>query len=121
MINISKFNEIIAAKSTTLIGTMWSVYIFVLFCSIPTLFPSIQGQILYLSNCIQLVFLPLIMVGSSVLNKVSETRAIHDHKKLMQEFKILKELLADTQEQNKMLTEILAGVKSLQPPVDPQA
>lgn len=118
MIDLNKINEMIAVKATTIIGTMWCVYVFIVFCLLPTLFPSLQNQLLYISNCMQLIFLPLIMVGSAVMNKASETRAIHDHKKLMQEFKLLKEILADTQDQDKLLTEILAGVQSLQPKAD---
>ncbi|MGG2383109.1 hypothetical protein, partial [Salmonella enterica] len=80
---IVKANENIAIKSTKWFGSMamfWACFIW----AILPLFPALSGAkdfILYVSaGIIQLVALPLILVGSNVLNRASEARAEEDHK-----------------------------------------
>jgi hypothetical protein len=90
---IRKINESIAAACTTAIGTMWCVYLFVGLTMLPLFFPSIDREIQYISSAfLQLVFLPLIMVGQSVLNKESEKMAKEDHQMIMNELKEIREI-----------------------------
>jgi hypothetical protein len=88
---IKNINNYIAIKSTKLLGTIWCVYAFIIFCILPLVAPQWQNNLLYLSNCAQLIFLPLLMCGQSLLGKTSEDRAISDHKKIIKEFNIVKE------------------------------
>jgi len=82
---IRHLNDEIALRATLAIGTMWCVYAFAIFVMIPLLFPKIEPVIMYISSSfLQLVFLPLIMVGQNVINKKSERRAQSDHKMIMQ-------------------------------------
>jgi len=91
--NIKKINEIIALKSTMLIGTMWCVYLFIILAIVPIFVPSANTIVQYISSAfLQLVFLPLIMVGQDVMGRNTEKRAKKDHEMIMQELKLLKEM-----------------------------
>ncbi len=92
---IQKINATIAVHMTLVVGTMWCFYAFVVISILPTFFPSYQNQILYVSNCFQLVLLPLIMVGQALMGKSSEQRAIDDHAMLMTEMSEIKEMHAE--------------------------
>lgn len=61
---ISRSNESIALRMTVAVGRIWCVYAFTIFSLIPLLVPSAQNTLLYVSNCIQLMALPALMVGS---------------------------------------------------------
>jgi len=91
-----KFNSAVAVKATLAIGTMWCVYAFALLVLIPVIVPSTQMVIMYISSSfLQLVFLPLIMVGQAVLSEKSEKRAQEDHETLLKEFRELKQIHSD--------------------------
>lgn len=87
---VKKFNERLAVRITALLGTMWCAYAFVVLCVLPLMFPAQEGTILYLSNCFQLVFLPLLMVGQNVLGRKGELRAQADHRAIMEELQEIK-------------------------------
>jgi hypothetical protein len=68
------------------VGTMACAFIFLLL-TIPALagITNITSAVNWLSsNCIQLVMLPLLMVGQALLSRHSETRAEIDHEKIIQ-------------------------------------
>ena len=99
---IRKINESIAAACTSAIGTMWCVYLFVGLTMLPLFFPSTDREIQYISSAfLQLVFLPLIMVGQSVLNKESEKRARQDHQMILDELKEIREIKKILEEKRK--------------------
>jgi hypothetical protein len=103
---VKKINQAIAMKSTLLVGSMGCVYAFLIWSLLPTFFPGLQNFVFYVSGgVIQLVLLPLIMVGGSVLNTKSERRAEADHKMLMEELKELRAMHAE-------LHELITGTKS---------
>jgi len=90
-IDLKALNERIASTTTVLMGSMGCVYLFAIWSILPVLFPKLQSFVFYVSGgVIQLVALPLIMVGSAVLSKKSEERAIEDHETLMAEMAELK-------------------------------
>lgn len=93
---MNKFNEFLAVKMTKAIGTMWAFYIFVIYGFVPVIFPQHTDKILYWSNFAQLVFLPLLAVGSAVLGKSSETQAKETHDTVMIELQELKEVHSQT-------------------------
>jgi hypothetical protein len=92
---ISRLNDLLATRVTILVGTMWAFYAFVIFGLTPLVWPEHEEQILYWSNFLQLVFLPVITVGTAIMNRATEARAASDHKKIRKEFKILKETHAE--------------------------
>jgi hypothetical protein len=92
---ITDFNAKLAINSTKIISTMWCVYAFSILVALPVILPEWQPQLLYLSNCVQLVFLPLILVSGKLLNVSSENRASQDHETLMIELQEIKEIHSD--------------------------
>jgi len=95
---ISRINDVLATRVTLFVGTMWAFYAFVIFGLTPLLWPEHEEQILYWSNFLQLVFLPVITVGTAIMGRATEARATADHKKIRKEFKILKETHAELSE-----------------------
>ena len=90
-------NDSIATKLTLTVGTIWSFYALVIFGFVPTFAPHLQETCLYWSNFIQLIFLPIIMVGQSVLGRTAKKQAHEDHE-------AIKMILGNTNEQIKLIT-----------------
>jgi hypothetical protein len=83
---------------------MWCVYTFILLTAIPLIFPQSSKVIQYISSAfLQLVFLPLIMVGQSVIGQREEKRSIEDHKMIIQELGEIKKIREELIELRKML------------------
>lgn len=89
---MSKINDVLAMRITMLVGSIWAFYAFVIFGLTPILWPEYETQILYWSNFLQLIFLPVITVGTAILNRDSEKRAKEDHTTIRREFDLLKEV-----------------------------
>lgn len=81
---ISEVNERVAVRMTIIFGSIWCVYGFLVFSLIPLAAPAWQNTLLYISNCIQLVALPALMVGNAVLSRGADQRAAEDHAALME-------------------------------------
>ncbi|GFE94309.1 hypothetical protein JK169_13265 [Acetobacter persici] len=92
---LDRANESIAVKMTMLFGSIWCVYVFFVFSLIPVLVPQWQNTLLYISNCIQLVALPALMVGNAVLSRGADKRAAEDHQALLEILSDVREELAD--------------------------
>jgi len=91
--SIVELNERIAAGATKAVGTMWCVYGFAFMTAVPFFVPSLDQPIQYVSSAfLQLIFLPLIMVGQAVLGKAGESRAQQDHEILLAQFEELKQM-----------------------------
>jgi hypothetical protein len=73
------------------VGSIWAFYAFVIFGLTPILWPNYETEILYWSNFLQLVFLPVITVGTAIMNRDSEKRALEDHHTIQRQFDMLKE------------------------------
>lgn len=69
-----------------------------------------ETQILYWSNFFQLVFLLAITVGTAIMNRDSERRAIEDHRTIRREFDLPQEAHGML---NKSLQEIAVGAREL--------
>jgi hypothetical protein len=107
---LSRINEVLATRITILVGTMWAFYAFVIFGLTPLVWPAYETQILYWSNFLQLVFLPVITVGTAIMSRRSEARAASDHETIRKEFAILKKTHAEL---GKSLTEIGHNMEEL--------
>lgn len=108
---INVLNEMIAMKTTLAMSTMWCVYLFFVWSVLPVLAESTKDFVFYVSGgVIQLVALPLIMVGQSVLNRASEERASQDHEALMAQLEIMKQLLSAKDREMELLQEIQKDV-----------
>ena len=82
----------IAIKSVVALSTMSCVFAFFLWSMIPLVFPAMQGIVFYISGgVLQLVLLPLIMVGQ----KLSSTRSSTNHDRLNQRQDQITHVLTD--------------------------
>jgi hypothetical protein len=107
---LSRINEILATRITILVGTMWAFYAFVIFGLTPLVWPAYETQILYWSNFLQLIFLPVITVGTAIMSRRSEARAASDHETIREGFTILQDTHAEL---GKSLTEIGRNMEEL--------
>lgn len=81
---LHKVNDHVAVRMTIIFGSIWCVYAFLVFSLIPLAAPAWQNTLLYVSNCIQLVALPALMVGNAVLSRGTDQRAAEDHAALIE-------------------------------------
>jgi uncharacterized membrane protein len=96
---IQRVNDRIAVFITSIVGTMWCAYVFAVMVLIPLEYPNSNTVIQYISSAfLQLILLPLIMVGQNVQGRISETRAKHDHKMIKEELKQIKDMNANLHE-----------------------
>jgi hypothetical protein len=73
-----RFNSAVGLKITVLVGTMWCAYVFALVAlvSLPDNIHSKQLFILWISSSfLQLVLLPIIIVGQNIQARASDARA----------------------------------------------
>lgn len=108
---MDNLNEKIAYRATKLFGSMWAFWLFIAWAFLP-LIPALsqyKETILYISSgFVQLIALPLIMVGQEILGRSSDKRAEADHQVLNEQFdkiKILIEELKDLHQDTHRLLE----------------
>ena len=111
---ISKFNYWLAVKITNSVGTMWCAYAFLvidLFMLPPVIKAnSVMIWVTYIAQTVlQLVLLPIIMVGQNVIQAQNEAKADTDHKTLT----YLAVLQDDQMKELKNQTEILIRLEEL--------
>jgi uncharacterized membrane protein len=73
-----RFNSAVGLKITVLVGTMWCAYVFALIAliSLPDNIHSKQLLILWISSSfLQLVLLPIIIVGQNIQARAADARA----------------------------------------------
>ncbi|WP_052682130.1 hypothetical protein [Saccharothrix sp. ST-888] len=91
------FNERVAVRATRIFGSMATTYLFFAYGFLPILFPAAMSTLLYWSNTVQLWSLPLLLVGSSVVGRASVQQAKETHDAVLDEFKVLRALVAELQ------------------------
>jgi hypothetical protein len=126
---MKKFNTWLAVKITKAVGSMWAAYLFTLISllSLPAiiklLIPSIRifpdwlmsasliALIAWISqNFIQLVLLPIIMVGQNVISEKTEKRDQETHDAVMKALDLVTQELALASEERDDLKETLNQV-----------
>ena len=108
-----KFQDRLAVWITTGIGTMYAVYFFAAFMagwmiwqtsfSSKPLDPYPFAFLLFIGNIIQLLLMPLIMVGQNIQGKHSEIRAEEEYNTTMTSYKDIEHILAHLDAQDKEL------------------
>lgn len=93
--SLTRFNAALARRATLLFGTMGAFYLLTVYSLLPLIDPRHQVTYLLWSNAIQLVALPLLMVGTNLLGRDSEARAQETHDAVMDELAGVHELVAD--------------------------
>lgn len=122
MDKLREINNKVALKVTLVMGSMWCAYTFFMMSMIPLINPGLQTIVFYVSGAvIQLVALPLIMVGQRLLNEGSEKRAEDDHTIILKEFEILKNLHQDHAEDLEKMNVIIANQQKLLDSLTPKS
>ena len=120
---LNKFNNSLALKITNGVGSMWSAYLFALLslCSLPAIlvtldkslstdFPAfiIKASVITLiawisQNFLQLVLLPIIMVGQNVIQGQQSAKAEADHRTLTYLANLQDEQMVELKKQGQIL------------------
>lgn len=107
------FQDKIALAITTAIGTMYAVYFFALLMAGWMLWqakiahhpfdPFPFAFLLFLGNIVQLLLMPLIMVGQNIQGKHAELRADEEFKTTKSSYRDIENILKHLDEQDKEL------------------
>lgn len=90
---MKRINDWIGYQTTNGVGTMWTAYLFFLWALLPLVLPQAQNVVQYVSqSVIQLVLLPIIIVGQNVAAQITEKRDIETHDSVMKEFDEIKQM-----------------------------
>jgi hypothetical protein len=104
---INQINKAIAVKITVIVGTMWCVYAFSLLVAIPLIFPDTQSTVMFISSSfLQLVLLPILMVGQQVLSESADQQRAEDHMRIKHALHDIHALIADDKAENLALAEL---------------
>jgi hypothetical protein len=105
---IGRFNAAVAVKVTRIVGTMYCAYIFSAIALVALPAAIEQGSPTVLvnwlsSNFLQLVLLPIIIVGQNVISAAQDARAEADHETLTALHELAKHQIEILEGQNKIL------------------
>ena len=118
MSKIAVFNEKLGARITSMVGTMWSAYLFaaIALISLPGAIKSGDTIVIVAwiaQTFLQLVLLSIIMVGQEVQSKSVEQKINETHEASLGEFELAKEARGIANEELKELKEISNEVHRL--------
>ena len=110
---LGRFNTWLAIKITASVGSMWCAYVFALLTliSLPAAIRSGEPIIIVAwiaQTFLQLVLLPIIIVGQNVQGVASDARALRDHATL----NAVHTLTSEVHSINEQQTEILKRLES---------
>jgi hypothetical protein len=86
------FNDVFSDKIVIILATMECAYAFVLLSVLPLLDKPQETNILYLSNCFQLVFLPIIMFSAKRDAQRLSVQQKEDHDELKEMYEDIKDM-----------------------------
>jgi hypothetical protein len=98
----------IALKATSIVGTMGFFYTCMVMVTIPLLAPKVMPVVQYISSgYLQLILLPLIMVGQNLQGKHTELRAENDYQVNMKAEREIEVLYQHIEYQNAILLALM--------------
>ena len=105
---IGRFNAAMAVRITKIVGTMYCAYVFTLVALVALPAAIEQGSPTVLvnwlsSNFLQLVLLPIIIVGQNVISAAQDARAEADHETLTALHQMSKQQIEILEGQNNIL------------------
>ncbi len=105
---IGRFNAAVAVWITRIVGTMYCAYAFTLIALVALPAAIEQGSPTVLvnwlsSNFLQLVLLPIIIVGQNVISAAQDSRAEADHETLTALHQLAKQQIEILEGQNRIL------------------
>jgi hypothetical protein len=113
---IIRFNARFGLLITLIVGTMWCAYVFaaVAFVSFSANLGSVQNLILWISSSfLQLVLLPIIIVGQNIQAKASDKRAEDTYNDAEAVLHEITDVQAHLEAQDQKILDILARVETL--------
>lgn len=106
---LDKFNQLVANYVVEIVSTMWCAYAFSILVILPFFNGNLTTIIMFISSSLlQLVLLPIIMVGQKKQGDITEQRAQQDHEAIIDMHEEIKELLAEERTILDELKELLA-------------
>jgi len=114
---IGRFNTSVAVKITKSVGSMWCAYAFAVLAliSLPAAIQSGSAIVIIgwiAQTFLQLVLLPIIIVGQNVQAAASDARAESDHETLIAIHTLTSEVHTIAEQQTKMLEILEARVRA---------
>ena len=105
---LGRFNAAVAVRITRVVGTMYCAYVFALLALVALPAAIEQGSATVLvnwlsSNFLQLVLLPIIIVGQNVISAAQDARAEADHETLTALHQMSKQQIEILEAQDKIL------------------
>jgi len=105
---MGRLNAAVAVRITKIVGTMYCAYVFTLIALVALPAAVQQGSVTVLinwlsSNFLQLVLLPIIIVGQNVISAAQDARAEADHETLTALHQMSKQQLKILEGQNEIL------------------
>jgi hypothetical protein len=105
---MGRFNAAVAVRITKIVGTMYCAYVFTLVALVALPAAIQQGSVTVLvnwlsSNFLQLVLLPIIIVGQNVISAAQDARAEADHETLTALHQMSKQQIKILEGQNEIL------------------
>src|SRR5438309_10316773 len=105
---LGRLNAAVAVRITKIVGTMYCAYVFTLIALVALPAAIQQGSPTVLvnwlsSNFLQLVLLPIIIVGQNVISAAQDARAETDHETLTTLHQMSMQQIAILQGQNQIL------------------
>jgi hypothetical protein len=122
---VGRFNAKVGLRITVVVGTMWAAYVFaaIALISLPDNIHSTQLLILWISSSfLQLVLLPIIIVGQNIQARAADERAKATYDDAAAVLEEAKQIQAHLLAQDEAISQILArigGVSSGGPTAPP--
>jgi hypothetical protein len=118
---LGRFNTRLAVRITTIVGSMWCAYAFALLTliSLPAAIRSGDPLIIVAwiaQTFLQLVLLPIIIVGQNVQAAATDARALADHKTLTAIHTLTSEVHTINEQQSVILDLLAQRTEDRQPP-----
>jgi hypothetical protein len=108
---VGRFNTWLAVKITKTVGSMWMAYIFAALTLISLPAAIASGQVIIIvawiaQTFLQLILLPIIIVGQNVIQATNDARAEADHETLTAVHKLTVEVHAINEAQSLILRQL---------------
>lgn len=105
----------IAFFITTKIGTMSFFYFCLVLVTLPFIFKPAMPVVQYISSgFLQLILLPLILIGQNLQSRHSELRAQHDYETNIKAEKEIEAILLHLEKQDEIMLEILRRIEAVE-------
>lgn len=108
---LGRLNAVVAVRITKVVGTMYCAYLFAALALVALPAAIAQGSSTVLinwlsSNFLQLVLLPIIIVGQNVISATQDARARADHETLSAIYELSKQQIMILEGQNEILAHL---------------